>query len=392
MSSDKSKYSIYLLDKKRPSYSGSSKSPISFAKMFIKNCNLKNKSITFYVKNCKNKKLYGPYLGNLDKKTVKLQKNKQKGGMRIDFNDNFLNPKTRLFNGKYLCFEIKTDDMCATSVVSDIQLSAGILCKKNLLGNGFTISTDVWSFDKLQTDTLKEAKEYLYHYYKLIKFDPEIITMPALNTSNALDNQLKLNELEKKQGGIYPLDNELKLLYQNKALRTAYDELYKMYVGRHLSSVSQVITPSSFALLPNNLNANYKISFSTLGRNPHIFFSNMKNKIEIANPIKYSGIGNYSGFHSIEVNHYFGYLLYKGLSGHVKFAKLIVSGEYPNFRYEIDGYYDLIDAKNYMHVPTEENLIIIRDAILEYRRVYNKPTFATTILNFVISKLPQIPS
>ena len=50
--------------------------------MFIKNCNLKNKSITFYVKNCKNKKLYGPYLGNVNTKTVKLQKNKQKGGMK----------------------------------------------------------------------------------------------------------------------------------------------------------------------------------------------------------------------------------------------------------------------------------------------------------------------
>jgi len=392
MSSDKSKYSIYLLNKKTPSYSGSSKSPISFAKMFIKNCNLKNKSITFYVKNCKNKKLYGPYLGNVNTKTVKLQKNKQRGGdIRIIFNTNFLNRIKNIFEGKYVCFEIKTDDDTSgvTSMAGNI-LSANIYCKKNLLGNGFTISTD-GSFDRLQTDTLKQAKDYLYDY-DVIKMDSEIKTMPALNTTNALTDQRKLNQLEKENNGAYPLIKGLNILYQNKALRTAYDELCKMYVGRHLSSVSQFITPSSFALLPNNLDATYKISFSTLGRNPHIFFRNMKTKVLINNP-NYNGIKSGVSSINIEIQHYFGYLLYKNISGHVMYATLLIYGEYPNFTYKVDGYYDLIDPDNSKFILSQKDLTIIRDAIFEYRRVYNQPTFATTILNFVISKLlPTSPS
>jgi hypothetical protein len=269
-------------------------------------------------------------------------------------------------------------------------ISANIDCKKNVLSNGFTISTDALSFDRLQTDTLKQAKYYLYEY-NVINKDKEITTMPALNTTIALADQNKLNDLEKINNNKYPLIKGLLILYQKKALRTAYDELCKMYVGRHLSTVSEFPTSSSFALLPNNLNATYKISFSTFG-NPHIFFNNIKKRISIKNPVEYTGTGSYSSSLTIEVNHYFGSLIYKSRSGRPMFAKLIVSGEYPNFRYEIDGYYDLIDTTNNMHVPTEENLIIIRDAILEYRRVYNKPTFATTIFNFVISKLSQIPN
>ena len=360
--------------------------------MFIKNCNLKNKSITFYVKNCKNKKLYGPYLGNVNTKTVKLQKNKQKGGMvKLEFNKEFLDPKKNILQGKYVCFEIKTDDKTSgVTSMAGSTLSANIYCKKNLLGNGFTISTDR-SFDRLQTDTLKQAKDYLYTY-NVINEDKDIKMMPTLNTTVALDDQVKLNQLEKKQNGVYPLNNELNILYKNKALRTAYDELCKMYVGRHLSSVNQFITSSSFALLPNNLDATYKISFSTLGRNPHIFFMNMKQKIPVKGPPKQPDQTLWSSHIDIEINNYFKYLLYKNIYGHVMFAMLFIYGEYPNFTYMVDGYYDLIDPDNSKFIPSHEDLLIIRDAILEYRRVYNKPTFATTIYNFVISKLPQIPS
>ena len=270
-------------------------------------------------------------------------------------------------------------------------LPANIDCKKNVLSNGFTISTDAWSFDKLQTNTLKQAKDYLYEY-DLINMDKEIKTRPALNTTVALADQNKLNELEKNNNGAYPLIKGLRDLYKIKALRTAYDELCKMYVGRHLSSVNQFITSSSFALLPNNLDATYKISFSTLGRNPHIFFRNIRSKIEIKNPVEYTGVGSYSSLIYFIVHNYFGSLIYKNISGHVMFAKLEVSGNYPNFTYMVNGYYDLTDSANSNLIPSQEDLTIIRDAILEYRRVYNQPTFATTIFNFVISKLPQIPS
>jgi hypothetical protein len=75
------------------------------------------------------------------------------------------------------------------------------------------------------------------------------------------------------------------------------------------------------------------------------------------------------------------------------FATLLIYGEYPNNTYVVDGYYDLIDPDNSKLIPSQKDLTIIRDAILEYRRVYNQPTFAKTIFNFVISKLlPTSPS
>ena len=411
MSLDKSKYSIYLLNKKTPSYSGSSKSPISFAKMFIKNCNLKNKSITFYVKNSKNKKVYGPYLGNVNTKTVKLQKNKQRGGVKIDddplkllridltYNQNFLKPSLGLgiLSDKNLCFTINLTYNDYTTIK--------IYCKKNIIGNNFEISTD-GSFDKVETDSIEQAKLLLMKRMSMLMTISDM--KRSLNTTDAVEDQVTLKGLE-EHGITYPLNFELYKLYKKKALRTAYDELCKMYVDRHLGNVSQFISKDSFALLPNSLSSKYKISFSVIGRNPHIFFMNLKNVISLRNPLSYeqqrllsTRTSSYIGW---EINRYFGGMLYKGsINKRPMFAALKISSDQedrgiqrrqvetiPNFKYEIHGYYDLTDPANSRYVPSQENLVIIRDAISEYRRVYNNPTFASTIFDFVNSKILPPP-
>ena len=379
MSSDKSKYSIYLLDKKTPSYSGSSKSPISFAKMFIKNCNLKNKSITFYVKNCKNKKLYGPYLGNLDKKTVKLQKNKQKGGMEINvtYYQHFLNPDALSRN---CCFTIK---------INTIHEKAPVLisfeCNKNPYNNGFNFSSGIFRNESPLDHIL-----YYYQTYALKDLRDSFGKFIIENNRNfdVLLDQVTLNNLEKTNPGKYPyINQDLLKLYQNKGLRTIYDKLCKICFDRYLSTVSQFITSSSFALLPKNLDAMYKISFSILGRNPHIFFNTMRHKSD-EDSLMSRKITSTPITSTPNVD-FFRYLLYKNRYGNVMFAQLLVSGSYPNFTYEVDGYYD---PTTNTHILSQENLVIIRDAILEYRRVYYDRNFATTIYNYVMLKLSQTSS
>lgn len=383
MSLDKSKYSIYLLNKKTPSYSGSSKSPISFAKMFIKNCNLKNKSITFYVKNSKNKKVYGPYLGNVNTKTVKLQKNKQRGGdFNIQYNPYFLDPEARSIFEKNLHFTINTNDRCGPTALVGNQEAGYIDCKKNFLDNNFDISTNASSFGKFQLDTIQDAKRLLKidrrEYF--LRDDTDIQTMNSLNTPLALADQvLEQNELKKNNATI---SSELYRLYKKKAIRTAYDKLCKIYVDRHLSTVYPRITSSSFALLPNSLNAKYKISFSSIVKNPHIFFNNLKGEVNIKNPNEKSS----SKWINIPVKLFFKYVIYKTIVGNIMIGYLKITGTYPNFVYEVMGFWDINP-----YIPSQENLEIIRDAIFEYRRVYNKPTFASTIFDFVNSKILPPP-
>ena len=383
MSSDKSKYSIYSLDKKTPSYSGSSKSPISFAKMFIKNCNLKKKSITFYVKNCKNKKVYGPYLGNVNTKTVKLHKNKQRGGrVSINFNQGFLDPASGILEIN-LRFTINTEDKCGPISGSGNQEYGYIYCKKSIFSNNFDISTNVWSFGKFQLNTIQDAIISLmnketslmndsrnYSSESFLRDDKDIKTMNSLNTPLALVEQDKLTEeLERRNSST--ISRELSLLYKKKAIRTAYDKLCKIYVDRHLSTVYPRITTSSFALLPNSSGAKYKISFSMTVKNPHIFFDNLKEIFQTRDP-------NTSRLIDIPVKLFFKYVIYKTIVGNIMIGYLKITGTYPDFRYEVIGFWDI---KPY--IPSRKNLVIIRDAISEYRRVYNKPTFARTIFNFV---------